>query len=71
MFVPVTAPLDACTAIVPVSATSELDATTVFPEARFALVGPQRETLRLFPSSPANLPAKGPADVICPACPSS
>ena len=53
------------------SATSELDATTVFPEARFALVGPQRETLRLFPSEPANLPAKGPAEVITPACPSS
>ena len=53
------------------SATSELDATTVFPEARFALVGPQRETLKLFPSEPANLAAKGPAEVITPACPSS
>ena len=40
---------------------SELEATTVFPDARFARVGPQRETLRLFPRSPAHLAFQSPA----------
>ena len=46
------------------SVTSELEATTVFPDARFALVGPQSETLRLFPRSPAYFATQSPADVI-------
>ena len=45
------------------SVTSEFEATTVFPDARFARVGPQRETLRLFPRSPAYFAAQSPADV--------
>ena len=49
------------------SATSELEATTVFPDARFALVGPQIDTLRLLPKDPAYLPAQGPELVTCPA----
>ena len=48
---------------VPVSVTSPFEATTVFPDARLALVGPQRETLRLFPNAPAYFAAQSPADV--------
>ena len=40
-------------ATVPVSAVIELEATVVFPDARLALVGRQRETLILFPNYPA------------------
>ena len=42
---PVQVMLDAPTANDPVSLMSEFEATTVFPDARFALVGPQIETL--------------------------
>ena len=50
-------------ATVPVSAVIELEATVVFPDARLALVGPQRETLILFPNSPAYFAEKSPCAV--------
>ena len=59
VFVPVIALLVAIVTV-PVRDTSELDATVVFPVARLALVGPQRETLRLFPSCQAHLAYQSP-----------
>ena len=50
-------------ATVPVRVVSVFDATVVFPVARLALVGPQRETLRLFPNSPAYLADQSPCAV--------
>ena len=62
VLVPVIALLVAI-ANVPVSVTSPFEATTVLPDARLARVGPQRETLRLFPKSPPHLADQSPCAV--------